>query len=217
MRRRRGRRDPRFRSGYCSSAPASLTPPRETKGCAGCAWITASAAMPSDGFCTCLSLAMTRPASIAACARARLSNRPRSTSSMSARLRGGGVLGLAKVNSMPARRGAEPFGGHAHAGLECGQVVPEVGGRLPWRHQRAAVQIERMNHHQIVGQSEILDGQAVRIDQAAILRVHCGEFAHAVGVERRIVAIAEAEFSASRHDSRVRRRCRHPRPVRETA
>ena len=35
-----------------------------------------------------LPLAMTRPASIAACARARLSNRPRSTSTRSARLRG---------------------------------------------------------------------------------------------------------------------------------
>src|SRR4051794_26938262 len=43
--------------------------------------------MISEGFATGLSLAITRPASIAARARARLSNRPRSTSTTSARLR----------------------------------------------------------------------------------------------------------------------------------
>ncbi len=56
--------------GYCSSAPVSLTPPRETNGCAGCACNTASAAMASDAFNTGLSLAMTKPASIADLARA---------------------------------------------------------------------------------------------------------------------------------------------------
>ena len=109
------------------------------------------------------------------------------------------MLRLAKVNSMPARRSAEPPGGHAYASLEGGQVMPEIRGRLSWRYQRAAVQLERMNHHQIVAQSEILDGQAVSIGQAAILPFYCGEFAHAVGVERGIVAVAQAEFSASRH------------------
>src|ERR1019366_9284602 len=61
--------------------------------------------MPSDGFMTCLSLAVTRPASIAACARARLSNRPRSTSNRSERLRGGGKVGspLAKSTSTHRR------------------------------------------------------------------------------------------------------------------
>jgi hypothetical protein len=44
--------------------------------------------MTSDGFVTGLSLATTRPASIAARARARLSNSPRSTSNRSTRLRG---------------------------------------------------------------------------------------------------------------------------------
>ena len=156
--------------------------------------------MPSDGFWTCLSLAVTRPASIAACARARLSNRPRSTSSMSARLRGGGCASLGQ-GQLDARAGAAPSRSAAMRTQvsKRGQVMPEIGGRLPWRHQRAAVQLERMNHHQIVAQSEILDGQAVGIDQAAILLFYCGEFAHAVGVERRIVAIAQAEFSASRH------------------
>ena len=70
----------------CSSAPASLTPPRETQGCAGVGLDrrvrrdrrpTASRpALPS---------AITRPAAIAACARARLSKKPRSTNSRSAR------------------------------------------------------------------------------------------------------------------------------------
>src|SRR5512147_298178 len=48
--------------------------------------------MVSEGFVTGLSLAMTRPAAMAACARARLSNRPRSTRRTSARLRGGGMV-----------------------------------------------------------------------------------------------------------------------------
>src|SRR6204780_5911897 len=48
--------------------------------------------MASDAFSTGWSLAVTRPASIAAWARARLSNSPRSTSNRSARLRGGGML-----------------------------------------------------------------------------------------------------------------------------
>jgi len=30
------------------------------------------------------------------------------------------------------------------------------------------MQVERMDHHQIVGQPEILDGQSRRIDQASI-------------------------------------------------
>jgi len=72
--------------GYRSSAPESLTPPRETKGCAGRASIAASVATVSEAFVTSLSLAVTKPASIAAWARARLSNRPRSTRSTSARL-----------------------------------------------------------------------------------------------------------------------------------
>ena len=46
--------------------------------------------------------------------------------------------------------------------------MPDIRGRLPWRHQRAAVQIERMNHHEIVAQAEILDGQSVSVDQAAV-------------------------------------------------
>ena len=62
------------------------------------------------------------------------------------------------------------------------QVMPDVGGRMLWRHQRAAVLIEGMDHHQIVGQSEILDGQTLRIDQAPIARSHLGEFTYAIGI-----------------------------------
>src|SRR5580692_6695907 len=116
--------------------------------------------MASEAFSTGWSLAMTRPASIAAWARARLSNSPRSTSNRSARLRGGGTLTsrLPSSTRYARRRGAELGGGEAHAGLEGGQIMPDIRRRLRWRHQRATVQIERMDHHQIVGQSEILDG-----------------------------------------------------------
>ena len=47
--------------------------------------------------------------------------------------------------------------------------MPDIRGRLRWRYQRAAVEIERMDHHQIISQSEILDGQPQRIDQASIV------------------------------------------------
>src|SRR6202011_2180746 len=114
-------------NGYCSSAPASLTPPRDTKGCAGCACKTASAGIASAALRTCLSLAVTSPASIAAWARARLSNRPRSTSNRSARLRAGGplVLRLAKFNPVYAggkRGAARPPCAHrsrTRSGLAC--------------------------------------------------------------------------------------------------
>jgi hypothetical protein len=70
-----------------SSAAASFTPPRDTYGCAGSARNTASAASSWEALVTGASLATTKPASIAACAWARLSNRPRSTSRRSTRTR----------------------------------------------------------------------------------------------------------------------------------
>src|SRR5438477_12368353 len=54
--------------------------------------------MTSEAFATGLPPAVTPPASIAARARARLSNRPRSTSSTSTRLRGELLLSLLSVN-----------------------------------------------------------------------------------------------------------------------
>src|ERR1700722_5618983 len=153
--------------GYCSSAPVSLTPPRETKGGAGCAWITASAAMTSDGFVTGLSLAMTRPASIADLARARLSNSPRSTSTRSARLRGGRVLSaFAGISTRRARGGGcETLRCQPHAGLERRQIVPDIRRRLPRRDQRAAMQVERVNHHQIIRKTKILDRQSLGVGE----------------------------------------------------
>src|SRR6185312_11375908 len=64
--------------------------------------------MPSDAFSTGLSLAVTWPASIAARARARLSNRPRSTSNMSARLRRGGTRVSVWTAFNPHREEAVP-------------------------------------------------------------------------------------------------------------
>src|ERR1700742_4621321 len=128
--------------GYCSSAPVSLTPPRDTNGCAGCACRTASAGIVSEGFATGLSLAVTRPASIAAWARARLSNRPRSTSSRSARLRGVVLLSclvkFSPVDGSAGRSGqlhgfglevlAEGFEhlGHDALGVETGARIHRV-------------------------------------------------------------------------------------------
>src|SRR5271156_6796294 len=50
--------------------------------------MTAAAEISCDALCTTTPSALTRPAAIAACARARLSNRPRATRRRSARSRG---------------------------------------------------------------------------------------------------------------------------------
>src|SRR5207302_8122355 len=96
---------------------------------------------------TVLSLAVTRPASMAARARARLSNRPRSTSKISARLQGGDML-----IHLSLTRG-ESRGFQANARLECGQIMPDVLRRPLWRHQCAAMPMERVYHHQVVAQA----------------------------------------------------------------
>src|SRR5258708_3964330 len=129
--------------GYCSSAPASLTPPRETKGCAGCADSTASAAMTSEAFAITLPSAVTPPAPLAARARARLSSRPRSTSSTSTRLRGEVLLSLLSATFNSFAGGAIRH--QTDAGLERTEIVPDVRGHLARRHQGGTVQIERMD------------------------------------------------------------------------
>src|SRR5450631_3489036 len=119
--------------------------------------------MVSEGFVTSLSLAMTRPAAMAACARARLSNRPRSTSRTSARLRGGG-MDSALFERALASGSIEPLGGRADAGLERREIIPQIQRRQARRHQRALVEVERVDQHQIVGQGEIFYCQPLRID-----------------------------------------------------
>src|SRR5580704_7848830 len=174
--------------GYYSSAPASLTPPRETKGWAGCACNAASAGNVSEALSTSLSLAETRPASIAARARARLSNNPRSTSKRSMRLRGEAMLS-----------GNEPRGRQGDANFERGQVVPDVDRLFAWQNQRCAMEVERVDHHEIVVLAEIFNGQPVGIDQAAR---PCGDFRrtpHTIGIERGIVRIAQTKFPARGH------------------
>src|SRR6185437_6807577 len=98
--------------------------------------------MISDGFRMGLSLATTRPASIAARARARLSNRPRSTRSRSMRLPGEDMLRSCFLIGASA-----PFGCHAYAKFERGQVVPDVLRLRARQDQRHAMQLERMDHH----------------------------------------------------------------------
>src|SRR6202171_5966860 len=112
--------------------------------------------MVSDAFSTGFPSAVTPPASIAARARARLSNRPRSTSTTSARVRGGVSL-LFLVNlKLDLPRG--PAGRQTNTGLEQGEIVPDISGRLVRRHQWAAMQIERVDHHEIIRPAEIFHG-----------------------------------------------------------
>src|ERR1700759_3299114 len=98
--------------------------------------------MVSDGFTTGLSLATTRPASIAARARARLSNSPRSTNNRSIRLRGEDIAGLF---ILAARR--EPLRRYGNAKLERGQVVPDIVWSCTRQHERRPVDVEAMHHH----------------------------------------------------------------------
>src|SRR5277367_645838 len=162
--------------GYCSSAPASLTPPRETKGWAGCACSAASGENVSEALSTGLLLAETRPASIAARARARLSNSPRSTSRRSMRFLEDGML-------CPRRR-------HGDADLERGQVVPDVDRLLARQHEWRAIEIERVDHHEIVGMAEIFNGQPVGIDEVPSLRRDFRNTPDTIGIDCGIIGIA---------------------------
>src|SRR5689334_19942352 len=118
--------------------------------------------MTSDGFVTGLSFARTRPASIAARARARLSNRPRSTSTTSARFFGAVAMGASPPPSGSWRRRA-PFGDETHAGFEGGKVVPGIERRQARRDQRGTVDVEPVDDHQIVGEAKILDPQPLGV------------------------------------------------------
>ncbi len=93
-----------------------------------------------------VSLAVTRPASIAARARARLSNRPRSTSSTSDALAGRRLAcrDVGRLRHGAIARSRPPAATQASNAAE---IVPDIGRRLPRRHQRAAMQIERVDHH----------------------------------------------------------------------
>src|SRR5690348_3597241 len=61
------------------------------------------------------------------------------------------------------------------------------------------MELERMDHHQIVGVAEIFNGQTVSVDQSAVASLDLRELADAVGIDAGIVGIAEAEFSSSGH------------------
>src|SRR5665647_1598117 len=96
-------------------------------------------------------------------------------------------------------RSRQPLGGQAYAGLESSEIMPDVGRLPPRRYQRAAMQIERMHHHQIVAQPEILHRQSGRVDQTSVARNHPGESAHAIGIARGVVGIAETKLAEARH------------------
>ena len=149
--------------------------------------------------CTGLPSAITRPASIAARARARLSNRPRSTSSTSARLRGEVSLSLllAKVNSfLPLAR---PAASTTQASNEV-RSCQMIGGRLPRRHQSSTVQIERVDHHQIVGQpksSTVSPSSSIKRPSADL--VTAPNRLTRSAIDGGIVAVGEAELAAAGH------------------
>ena len=70
------------------------------------------------------------------------------------------------IETVPSRACTLP--GDADADLERGEIVPDVVGPFARQHQRRAMQIERMDHHQVVGVAEILDRQSVGINETAI-------------------------------------------------
>ena len=47
--------------------------------------------------------------------------------------------------------------------------MPEIGRHLLRHDQRATVDIEGMDHHQIIGEGEIFNRQSVAVDEPAIL------------------------------------------------
>ena len=60
------------------------------------------------------------------------------------------------------------------------------------------MQIERVDHHEIIGQAEILHGEPIAIDQVA-----AGEFRHLegsrhpLGIDGGIVAVGKTELAAT--------------------
>ena len=80
-----------------------LDPPRDAQGCSASASIGASPATSSEAFLSATPPTLTRPAAIAACARALLGKKPRSTRTISARLRMGPLTKTAEfiVNDNP--------------------------------------------------------------------------------------------------------------------
>src|ERR1700726_3282836 len=94
---------------------------------------------------------------------------------------------------------AKPFRREPHAGLERDQIMPHIGRRVGRYHQRTTVNVERVNHHQIIDQAEILNGQPLGVDQAPVAGNDVAIPADPVGIEARVVAIAETELGPSRH------------------
>jgi len=125
--------------------------------------------MLSDGFKTCFVIGDDETASIAACARARLSNKPRSTA-MCPRACGEGHAPLALCHvQLEARAGAEATRSAAMR-TQLSNAVKSCQMSAGARRGATSAQpcrFERMDHHQIVGQPEILDRQSRRIDQAS--------------------------------------------------
>ena len=60
------------------------------------------------------------------------------------------------------------------------------------------MQVERVDHHEIIGQAEIFHCEALRIDQAAVGRPrHVADARDAMAIGRRVVAVGEGELAAT--------------------
>ena len=78
--------------------------------------------------------------------------------------------------------------------------MPDIQRPLLRRHQFSTMQIERVDHHEIIKQSEILDRQSVMVDQMAAtgFRDRKGS-RNPLGIASGIVAVGEAELAAPGH------------------
>ena len=72
--------------------------------------------------------------------------------------------------------------GQTHARLERGQIVPDVFGRLSRYEQWAAMQIERVDHHEIVGEAEVFNVEFFRVDHVVAVTLNGGKPRDAVGI-----------------------------------
>ena len=104
------------------------------------------------------------------------------------------------------------------AGLERGEIVPDIRRPLPRRHQSSTMQIERVDHHEIVGQAEIFHRQSVIVDQMAASGFRDRQrIAQRARHRRRDRCCRRNRACRGRPCSRVHRRCRRRHWGRETA
>jgi hypothetical protein len=58
--------------------------------------------------------------------------------------------------------------GDADANFEGGQVMPDIGRFCARQYQRGSVEVESVDHHQIVIEAEIFNREPFGVDQMAV-------------------------------------------------